>query len=79
MMIIAPNYREHKREKERGKVKGEYGGVWGEEEGNADYGRMVQPIQQHIAPCVKVVEWGYGTRGLRMLAAFWAGFPVEDT
>ena len=25
------------------------------------------------APCVKVVEWGLGTRGLGMLAAFWVG------
>ena len=47
-----------------------------EEERNADYGGMVQPSQQHVAPCVKVVEYGFGTRGLRMLAAFWAGIPV---
>ena len=40
---------------------------------------MVQPSQQHVAPCVNVVEWGFSTRGLRMLAAFWAGIPVEDT
>ena len=31
----------------------------------------------HIASCVKVVEWRLGTRGLGMLAAFWAGIPVE--
>ena len=36
MMIIAPNYRTHKGEKERGEVKGEYGGVCGEEEVNTD-------------------------------------------
>ena len=37
-------------------MKGEYGRVCGkEEEGNADYGEMVQPSQQHVAPCVKVV------------------------
>ena len=47
MMIIAPNSRAHKGNKERGEVKGEYGGVCGEEEGNADYGGMVQPSQQH--------------------------------
>ena len=80
MMIIAPNSRAHKGKNERGEVKGEYGGVCGEEEeGNADYGGMVQPSQQHVAPCVKVVEWGIGTRGLRMLAALWAGIPVKDT
>ena len=39
----------------------------------------MQPSQQHFAPCVKGVEWGLGTRGLRMLAAFWAGIPVEVT
>ena len=27
-------------------------------EGSADYGGMVQPSQQHLAPCVKGVEWG---------------------
>ena len=71
MMIIAPNSRAHKGKKERGEVKGEYGGVCGEEEGNADYGGMVQPSQQHVAPCVKLVKWGFGTRGLGMLTAFW--------
>ena len=25
------------------------------------------------------VEWGLGTRGLRMVAAFWAGIPIEIT
>ena len=66
MMINAPNSRAHKG-KERGEVKGKYGGVCGEEEGNADYGEMMQPSQQHVAPCVKGVEWGWGTRGLGML------------
>jgi len=79
MTIIGPNSRAHnyKGKKERGEVKGEYGGVCGEEEANADYGGMVQPGQQRVAPCVKVVEWGLGTRGLRKVAAFWAGIPVE--
>ena len=54
MMMIAPNSRAHK----GGDVKGQYGRVWGEKEGNADYGGMVQPSQQHVAPCVKDVEWG---------------------
>ena len=40
---------------------------------------MVQPSQQHVAPFVIEVEWGLGTRGLRMVAAFWAGIPVEIT
>ena len=56
MMMIAPNSRARKEEKERGEVKGELGGICGGEEGNADYGGMVQPSQQHDAPCVKVVE-----------------------
>ena len=52
---------------------------FGVEEENADYGGMVPPSQQHIVPCVKEVEWGLGTRGLRMLAAFWVGIQVEIT
>ena len=28
---------------------------------------IVQPSKQHVAPYVKVVEWGFGMRGLRML------------
>ena len=36
------------------------------EKGKADYGGMVQPSQKHVAPYVKGVEWGLGTRGLRM-------------
>ena len=55
-MIIDPNSRAHRGEKERGEVKGKYEGIRGEEEGNADYGGMVQPSQQHVAPCVKAVE-----------------------
>ena len=57
-------------------MKEEYGRI-SEEEGNADYGGMVQANQQHVAPCVKGVEWGLGTRGFRMVAAFWAGTPVR--
>ena len=49
------------------------------EEGNADYGEMVQPSQQHVAPYVKGVEWGLGRRGLRIVAVFWAGILVEVT
>ena len=39
----------------------------------------MQPSQQHVAPFVKGVELGFGTRGLRMVAAFWTGIPVEVT
>jgi len=48
MMMIARNFRTCKGRKERGEVKGEYGGIPEKEEGNADYGRMVQPSQQHV-------------------------------
>ena len=57
MMIITPNSHAHKGKEERGEVEGEYGGVCGEEEGNADYGGMVQPSQQHAAPYIKGVKW----------------------
>ena len=49
--MIAPNSRARKGGMER-------------EEVNADW---VQPSQQHVAPCVKGVERGLGTRGLRMV------------
>ena len=45
-MMIAPNSHARKGGKEREEVKGEYGENWGEEEGNADYGGMVQPSHQ---------------------------------
>ena len=60
-------------------MKREYGRILGEEERNSDYGGMVQPSQHHVAPCVKAVELGLGTRGLRIMEAFWAGIPIEDT
>ena len=71
MMIIAPNSRAHKGNKERGRgeVKREYGGVSREEEGNADYVGMVQPSQQHVAPCIKVVEWEFGMRAPRLFGS----------
>ena len=62
MMMIAHDSRAHK-EGRREEVKGKYGEIWGEEEGNADYGTMVQPSQQHVAPCAKGFEWGLATRG----------------
>ena len=73
--MIAPISRARKEMEKRGQVKGEYGRILGEEKGNTDYGGMVQPSQQHIAPCVKEVEWGLGTRGLRMLCCDkWPGW-----
>jgi len=50
--MIAPNTRARK-EGEGGEVKSDYGGIWGEEGENADYGGMVLPSQQHVAPRVK--------------------------
>ena len=41
-----------------------------EEDGNADYGGMVQLSQQHVRPCVKEVQCGLDTTGLGMVAAF---------
>ena len=68
--MIAPKEGEEEEVVKEG--KGEYGLIWGEKEGNANYGGMVQPNQQHVAPCVKVVEWGFRTKGLGMFAAFWS-------
>ena len=51
-MMIAPNSCARKEGKERREVKGEYELISGEEKGNADYGGIVQPSQQHVAPCV---------------------------
>ena len=65
MMMIATHSRAQRDEKRR-KV-------------NPDYGGMVQASQQHVAPCVKGVEWGLSTKGLRMMAAFWASIPVYVT
>ena len=67
---MAKNKSLRKGGKKRGEVDGEYGKISVEEERNADYGGMVQLSQQHVTPCVKGVDWGFGTRGLRMMAAF---------
>ena len=40
------------------------------EERYADYGGMVQPSLQHVASCVKGVEWRLGTTVLGIVAAF---------
>ena len=45
------------------------------EEENTENEGMVQPIQQYVAACVKGVEWGLGTRALRIVAAFWTDIP----
>ena len=39
----------------------------------------MHPSQQHVAPCVKGVEWGFGSRGLKMTAAFWTGMQAVVT
>ena len=41
MIMIAINSRARNDGKEMGEVKREYGGIWGEEEGNVDYGGFV--------------------------------------
>ena len=68
MMMITANSRARK--------GGGYGKIW-EEEGNADYGRILQTSRQHFGPCVKGVEWVLGTRGLGIMAVFCTGIPVE--
>ena len=41
---------------------------------------MVQISRQHVAPCaLKRLELVLGRRGLRMVAVFWAGIPIEVT
>ena len=50
VVVIALNSHAHKGER----------GVWRNlrgEEVNADYEAMMQPSQQHITSCVKVIEW----------------------
>ena len=50
MMMIAPISRAWEGGEE---MDGEYGRIWGEVQGNADYGGMEQPSKKHVAPCVK--------------------------
>ena len=41
-------------------------------------GGQLPPLPSpNLRHCVKGVEWGLGTRGLRILAAFWPGILVE--
>ena len=53
-MMIAVNSRAHK-------------GRWNMEEFEERRRGMVQPSQQHVAPCVKGDEWELGTRGLSQI------------
>ena len=52
---------------EEGEVKGKYGRIWGEERGNADCGKIVQPSQENVAPLIEGVEWKLGTKSLRIV------------
>ena len=54
IIMITPNSHAHKERKKRGEVKGECERIRRKEEGNTDYGGMVQPNQQHVAPYVKI-------------------------
>ena len=76
--MIAPNSPARKGGKKRGEVKGE--GVFKNlRGGGGEFGlRGNGATQSAVAPFVKGVEWGLGTRGLRMVAAFGAGIPVCD-
>ena len=51
-------------------------------EGEREYGVMVIHSQQHVASCVKMVEYGFSMRGFENVSrylAFWTGNPVEVT
>ena len=58
-------------------MKGAYGGMGWEEEGDADYGEWCNPVSNMSHHMKKGVKWGLGTRGLRIVAAFWTGIPVK--
>jgi len=47
--------------------------------GNADYGEMVQPSQQHVAPCVKRDLVGIGHERFENSVSVWACIPVGVT
>ena len=40
-------------------------------------GEWCNPVSNILHHMKKGVEWGSGTRGLRLVAAFWAGIPVS--
>ena len=74
MMIFAPNFRAHREAEE---VKGKFGGIWWEEERDADYGRMVQLSQQRVAPRVKGLsgDWAREVTN-QMVSGVDGSFPV---
>ena len=81
MMMIAPLSRTRKGQKERGEVKGKYMEQF---EGSrrrgipttGEYGAVQSATFYSMC---KTIGWGMGTRGLRMVATFWAGISVEVT
>ena len=79
MTMITPNSRAYKEENEKGELKGGYGGIWRKEEGNADYGGMVRPSQQHVAPYVKRGWVRIRHKLFICFATFWTGIPLEVT
>ena len=54
--MIDPNFHARKGRKEREEVKWDYGRIPDDVKGNAEYGRMLQPSQQHVGSCVRGVE-----------------------
>ena len=79
MMMIAPNFRVRKGGKERGEVKGEYERIFRGGGRECWLRRNGATQSATCASCVKEVKWGFGSKGLRIVAAFWAGIPVEVT
>ena len=67
--MIAPNFRARK--------GGSEGGVWKNLRGRGGECRLWRNGSSQSATCVKGVEWGLGTRGLRIMAVFSAGIPVS--
>ena len=60
MIIIAPNSSAHIEEKERGMGRGNMEVFEGRKKGMLTTGNGAT----QSAPCLEVVEWGFGTRGL---------------
>ena len=70
----------------RGKERGEYEELEGMRRRRGilttgEWSAIVSQLQSAICctMCKRGFEWGLGTRGLRMVAAFWPGIPVEVT
>ena len=53
----------------------------GRRRGMLTMGEWCNPVSNMLyhQPCVKRVECGLGTRGLRMVGAFWTGISIEVT